>query len=619
MIDLSKDDLILNHLPGMAYRCEVSPPWRLQYVSAGVRLLTGYESEDFTRGGVSWADLVHPDDLPLVEKEVGDAVASRSAFSVRYRINDPAIGVRWVRERGEAVYGPADQPIAIVGFVMDVTAQRNAEERLRQADERYTLAARATGEAIWDWNSETDVTEWLWPDGEGLGYGQIEETSGTWWQERVHPEDRDRVLHSLERAVSGFNDRWTERYRLRKADGTYAHVLDQGFLFTTGASQHRMVGALKDISVSVAARSEIGRLQAESLRMANEQRALLELTVENVREGVVLVDGEFRVLSWNEAFCEFFGYPRELVRKGMSAGELIKISAEQGDLGPGEPSALVAELLSSIGSSASRRMEIQRANGTILDVWRKTIEGGYFILTARDATDERKASRLKDELVATVSHELRTPLTSISGALKMMDAGAAGELPEKAKKLLGIAQGNSDRLIKIVNDLLDIDKLESGRAEFAFEPTDLVILLETAVEHNRPYAEKFGVRLRLEVLDQPLVVHLDPHRILQLAANLISNAAKFSPEGETVTIHLKEQEGMALLLVTDLGPGIPEKFQPLLFTRFARADGASNRMRDGTGLGLAIAKSIVEHHGGTINFETSPQGTRFQVALPLVR
>lgn len=355
-----------------------------------------------------------------------------------------------------------------------------------------------------------------------------------------------------------------------------------------------------------------------SAQKTREERAILDLTVQNVTEGVALVESDLSLVLWNEPFRIHFGYGPDEIRMGMSAIELMLKTAQRGDLGPGEPTAIVAALAHSIQTTESARLEIQRTNGQVLSLYRRSISGGRFLLMSQDVTDERRVARLKDELVSTVSHELRTPLTAISGALGMVAAGAAGALPETAERLIKIAQRNSERLTSLVNDLLDIDKLQSGKAKFDKECLDLAEIVRTAVEQNQPYAERAGIEVRCDVPAEPLIAKVDRNRILQVLANLISNAVKFSPRGEQVLLRLREKGGEAQISVIDRGSGVSEEFREHLFQRFTQQDGTASRVQQGTGLGLAISKGIVEAHGGSIHLDTEPvQGAVFHVDLPL--
>lgn len=346
--------------------------------------------------------------------------------------------------------------------------------------------------------------------------------------------------------------------------------------------------------------------------------SLLQLTVENVSEGVALVDDQLRLMLWNEAFVELLGYPREAVYAGADFLALAHITAERGELGGESVDAAVEALRESLRQRSERRIEILRSDGRVLDVRRKSLQGGRFIVTVRDKTDEHRAAQLKDELVSTVSHELRTPLTSIAGALSLLKSGKVGELTPSATNLVEIAQRNSERLSRLINDLLDMDKLELGKATFHFAPVDLSALARESAAQSQPYVERFGNTLELDTPETPIVVQADSDRLMQVMSNLISNAAKFSPAGSVITVRLRAIDTWALISVIDRGRGISPEFRKRLFTRFAQESGTLERGQSGTGLGLAITKAIVERHGGTIELDpTTETGATFHIKLPL--
>ena len=221
-----------------------------------------------------------------------------------------------------------------------------------------------------------------------------------------------------------------------------------------------------------------------------------------------------------------------------------------------------------------------------------------------EITARKEVDQMKEEFISTVSHELRTPLTSILGALELVVAGSAGDLPEKSLPLLTIARDNGRRLTRLVNDILDIDKLESGRVAFDMQTLELAPLVEAAIEANTPFAEGLDVALVAEYPLPSVQVDVDVGRFAQLMANLISNAVTFSPSGDTVTVSVEERDGWARVSVADNGPGIPESAQEDLFDRFTQVDGSTTRRHQGTGLGLAIAKAIVERLRGRIGLTT---------------
>ena len=235
----------------------------------------------------------------------------------------------------------------------------------------------------------------------------------------------------------------------------------------------------------------------------------------------------------------------------------------------------------------------------------------------RDASERLRVEQIKNEFISTVSHELRTPLTSIAGSLALLTGGTAGELSEKAARLIAIAHDNSQRLVRLVNDILDIEKIESGHLRLNFEPLDLRDIAQRSMDSVRGYADKLGVRLLLAD-GPPAPVRGDPDRLIQVITNLLSNACKFSPAGAGITVAVNREGRLTRLSVRDRGPGIPEEFRTRVFSKFAQVEGPDTRAKGGTGLGLAIAREISDLHGGQLWFESKPgEGATFHLDLPL--
>jgi signal transduction histidine kinase len=240
------------------------------------------------------------------------------------------------------------------------------------------------------------------------------------------------------------------------------------------------------------------------------------------------------------------------------------------------------------------------------------------LLRALRYSIERKIiERLKDEFVATVSHELRTPLTSISVSLGLLMANATGNLPVAAARLLAIAHTNTQRLVRLVNDILDMESMESGEVAFNFRQVDVLLLVEQTIEANRGFAEGCGVRIRLEEACAVGEVRVDSDRLAQVITNLLSNAIKFSPADNEVVVGVTKETDIVRISVRDHGPGISVNFKPRIFERFAQADATNARQKGGTGLGLSIVKRIVDRLGGEVGFSDAPGGgTIFHVELP---
>jgi signal transduction histidine kinase len=245
------------------------------------------------------------------------------------------------------------------------------------------------------------------------------------------------------------------------------------------------------------------------------------------------------------------------------------------------------------------------------------VESRSLLRTLRYAIERKRLERLKDEFVSTVSHELRTPLTSIAASLGLLIGKVAGILPGPAARLLSIAYTNSQRLVRLVNDILDIEKLESGRVTFDFKKVDVRVLVEHAIEANRGYAQSHDVRIRLTDSTAVGEVRADADRLVQVVTNLLSNSIKFSPAGNEVEVSIERAASAVRITVRDHGIGIPTDFRAHLFEKFAQADATNAREKGGTGLGLSIVKQIVERLGGEVGFSDAPGGgTIFYVELP---
>ncbi len=234
-----------------------------------------------------------------------------------------------------------------------------------------------------------------------------------------------------------------------------------------------------------------------------------------------------------------------------------------------------------------------------------------------DTTERRKIEAIKNDFISTVSHELRTPLTSIRGSLGLIAGGVSGPIPAKARAMLDIACKNSERLVNLVNDILDISKIESGRMVYKLKTLDLSGVLLRTVESNRAYAQSLGVSIAVEDRARGALLVADEDRLTQVLTNLLSNAAKFSSRGSEVSVRAERRDGALRISVEDRGRGIPEEFQPRIFQKFAQADASDGRQGKGTGLGLSICKSMTEQMGGKIGFTSQVgQGTTFWVEFP---
>ncbi len=366
---------------------------------------------------------------------------------------------------------------------------------------------------------------------------------------------------------------------------------------------------------------ELARHRGAARLEESEER--FRLILQSVSEGVYGLDVEGRTTFVNAAAASILGYtPPELLGRGMH--ETVHHSRADGSPYPPEDCPTTATLAD--GRTRTDPDEVLwRRDGTPLPVEYTTMpvlkdaEIVGAVVTFRDITERLHVERLKNEFVSMVSHELRTPLTSIRGSLGLVAGGATGALPDRAAELVRIAARNSERLILLINDLLDIDKIESGSMEFVLQSQPITPLVRQAVEANQAFAAERGVGLRMtgNEPEDDVRVNVDEHRLEQVLTNLLSNASKFSPEGADVDIRIESTADQVRISVRDRGPGIPAAFRDRIFDKFAQADSSDRRAKGGTGLGLNIARALVERMAGELSFESEEgKGATFMVTLP---
>jgi signal transduction histidine kinase len=341
-------------------------------------------------------------------------------------------------------------------------------------------------------------------------------------------------------------------------------------------------------------------LQSRLATLLQRQRDILD----NILDPVLTLDAEGRLTELNEAALELSNAAGQRLACGMYCQEAFGFGLDDLLL----QSQLTAR--SAAGNSFAAALSLSQWH----DEGRR-----HYTLVLRDLTEQQKVDRMKDEFLATVSHELRTPLTSVLGALGLLAGGAAGPLSPAAAPLADVAQRNGERLSHLIDDILDLTKLEGDRLVLHQRSQPVAPLLREALAANQGYADGAGVRLVAEGLDQAtaLQARLDGERFLQVMANLLSNAIKHSPAGETVRVTLAQAADQLVVCVRDRGPGIDPRFRARMFEKFSQADGSDRRSQGGTGLGLYITRMLVERMGGRIATEdVVGAGAAFSLSFP---
>lgn len=379
-----------------------------------------------------------------------------------------------------------------------------------------------------------------------------------------------------------------------------------------------LVAYLRPLSVTIARLIESLRMQEQNRaaeRQLRESEMRHRATLDSAPYAIVTTDEQGTITSANPAV--------ERILKTHPVG-LIGSSIES-LLGPGPASAGVS-LVGQLGSAqaTARELVLQRRDQSEfpadISVGRFELKNQvHYAVTIQDISDRKRMAKLQSEFVSTVSHELRTPLTSIRGALGLLHGGIAGQIPVQAKEYVAIALSNSERLSRLINDILDMEKIQSGALEFSQRTISIDESLHNAQRTNDPFAASQNVRLVRTGRIPAGEILVDPDRLAQVFANLISNAIKHAPDKSKIELSAEQSGRWVRLSVRDQGPGVPADFQERLFTRFAQADASTTRAVSGTGLGLSIAKALVEEMGGRIGYQDrSEGGSVFWFELPFL-
>jgi PAS domain S-box-containing protein len=357
--------------------------------------------------------------------------------------------------------------------------------------------------------------------------------------------------------------------------------------------------------------SELRRAEAE-LRLADEQ---FRLAIEAAPTGLLLANPAGTIVQINAQIEHILGYSRsELI--GRAFDTFVPPPAGENQ------SRLQADLCAAAPDDRDNARCALRKDGTEVPVEVAftafhTSHGELILVSVVDLSSRREVERARTEFVSMVSHELRTPLTAIVGSMGLLQSGAMGTLPLEAADMVRIAHKNCVRLQRLISDILDIGALDSGHLAMEIRSVELAEVIRQSVEASAGYAEKHDVRFLQQSTGVGGQVLADPHRLVQVLANLLSNAAKFSRPGADVLLRVSAGERTMRVEVEDSGKGIPADFQSRIFEKFAQADSTPQRRYEGAGLGLNIARKLIEAMGGQIGFSTVvDQGTIFHIEIP---
>jgi signal transduction histidine kinase len=378
---------------------------------------------------------------------------------------------------------------------------------------------------------------------------------------------------------------------------------------------------LRDLSLIVVDQMELRVASRRVVEELQSREAILgdfDSVFDSIDQGVMFMGPDLRARLINDGFCRMWNVPREFARQNPTFNQMIEHLRGTGiyDVPDAEWDGFVEARLAALIAADGKPSISRRSDGIILEYKCIPLPDGGRMLTYLDITERERSMRLKSEFVSVVSHELRTPLTSLVGALGLVSRGALDGLSQQTTSLIEIAHSNAERLVALVNDILDVQKIEAGGLDFHFEPVDIVALARQALRETIAYGEAHGVQFQLEEDIGAAWVNADPLRLMQVLTNLLSNAAKFSPRNEDVVVRLYRVGERVRVSVSDRGQGIAPQMHMKIFEKFTQVDTSDTRAKKGTGLGLSICKSIIDKHGGEITVQSKPgDGATFSFDL----
>ncbi|WP_295747898.1 PAS domain-containing protein [Undibacterium sp.] len=596
--------------------------------SAEYARMLGFSPDDFPDSKkfwqFFWQESVHPEDVQALRSAYQRHFSSqgKSEFKTEFRQKSLSGQWRWILSLGSVVEWDAQgRAVRMIGSNIDITERKNAEQAVRHQQELLS-SSQANYKHL---ASELDILISNAPVGiMFVSDGTIIRANKTLAELCHFPDAKAMIgmkstfLYQNEADYRAFAalvvpkliaDEAVELEWLVKAvDGKSFMARIAGRALPSQQYVRGAVWMIEDITQQ--------KNMLDALRHSEQRlQRLMNSNLVGIAQGVE----QARLIDVNTVFTQLCGYPRANLLGDANVWNLL---LSEPDLATFQQA--YAELLGS-GTTPAFEIMLRHLDGTMLPVLvgLNYLENSHseWVMFMMDISERHRINQLKSEFISVVSHELRTPLTSIRGSLGLLEAGVGGVLPEKAQDLIKIAHKNSRRLVGLVNDILDMEKLASGKSNFKAERLDLVPLLEQAIEANHSYALALNVRLHLFNHPDHAWIKADPDRLMQVLANLLSNAAKFSPKGEAVRLQihprLEHEQLYYRVEVTDIGAGIPASFQARIFEPFSQADGTDTRQQGGTGLGLSITKTLVEKMHGHMGFVTAlDEGSTFWFQFP---
>jgi PAS domain S-box-containing protein len=632
--------------------------------------MLGYTEDEISGNLEEWTARIHPDDIGWVRQEIEDHFAKKTPFYIaEHRIRCKDGSYKWILNRGQARWDGQGNVIRMAGSHTDITERKLAEERLRQSEERFQIMARATNDAVWDWDLLSNRVWWNESVQTLFGYSVAEaRANATWWRDRIHPDDRRRIAADMQAVIDSGMQVWANEYRFQRADQTFAYIFDRGYVVHDPTGKPvRMIGAIMDIS-------ERKRVQEELQRQNMRSQLFADFTLK-IRQSLQI--DEILNTSVTEV-QKLLHSDRVLILRLRSDSSVVAV---QEATVPGLPSLLGRDINDPCFSdeyvekyrlgSISAIANIETANiqpchaeflqkfsikaNLVVPILLKNKLWGLLIAhqcsQPRDWTDwevallrqlgdqigialaqaklleqetlqREELARSNEELqqfAFIASHDLQEPLRKIKAFGDRLKSTCHDALSEPGRDYLGRMQNAAERMQALIDDLLTLSRVTT-RAQ-PFTPANLQKIAEEVLSDLEIRISQTEAKIELAYLP---TINADPLQMRQLLQNLIGNALKFH-RSQTVPIvriysqmiSAENETQLCQLVVEDNGIGFDEKYCDRIFQVFQRLHGRSEY--EGTGIGLAICRKIVERHQGSIIAQSKiGQGAKFIVTLPMV-
>ncbi|MFC1563276.1 PAS domain S-box protein, partial [candidate division KSB1 bacterium] len=561
---------------------------------------------------------IFPEDRERLMNAIDLAVKKGVDHTIEHRILIQNNEIRFIRGKGEVTKNEKGKVVKLIGTFQDITDIKTAENQIKKISERLELATDVAFIGIWDWDVPNNFL--YWDDTMYDLYGLKKEdypNAYDAWLKCLHPEDSKRIQEEVDLALKGEKE-FNAEYRIMWTDGS-VHYLKAS---TTVAKDKkgralRMIGVNRDITDRKNAENERSILINKLEETSNELNAILD----SVGDAIVTLNIDHEIVTANSAFLEMFNKNEEEIL-GRTCGNILKEIDPESAYDNGVDDTVLNKRNTEDRLSSRTEMRTPDGQKVVVEAITSALKDADnniigAVKSIRNVTKEAEIDRMKSEFISMVSHELRTPLTSIKGYIDLILAGDTGEINDLQKEFLEIVYENSERLNNLINDLLDVEKIESGHVEMIFKKINLSNLALNAVKTMQGAAEKKGLELKYNI-EEDIEYKGDKDRLVQCFVNFISNAIKYTKEGR-IDVTFNIENNNAVFSVKDTGIGINAADKKRLFSKFFRSDHEYARDAGGTGLGLSIVKSIVDKHGGKIEVESKlNKGSVFRIVLPIV-